>query len=737
MLARGAAVSAGSTVSESSASGSKLDHGPSGSPIGGDTTPAAAAAAIRVRAAAGYREPVLRRLLAATLVVTGWSIAAPVGTAPVRADSGLDESSTTTYTIDPTAGVVRVSVEVSVTNRVPDRTEGNTIYSRYYTGYGVAAIAATANAAAVDSRGRALTVTPVSVPEAPDFVLYDVDFAERLYFRQTAQFTLTYDIVGLPPRSDDITRANPAYVSFAAFGSGDSGLVNVRVVAPDGLEVELLGDPVETRRLDGATEYSAEAIADPDTFGVYVSARNDVALERTSVKVGANGFSVRSWPGDDEWKRFVEEQIVTGVPELEDLIGEPWPIDGELEVVQSSTPYLYGYAGWFSPRDLVIEVGEVLDQEVVLHELSHAWFNDQWFSDRWVNEGFAQVYSNAVVDTLGGAPLVPDPIDTSDAGFVVLNDWGDLSLDGDDEAREDYGYNASFAVMEQIVDEVGTDAMRDVFDAVAAGTLAYRGELPPEETTGAVDWRRFLDLVAEVGGSTRATELFEQYIVTASEQPQLDARDAARDRYAELLADSGTWAGPVVVRRHLNDWSFVDAEAAIGEAAEVLALRDTMIDKAVALGIGYPDDFEADYEAVDGSFDEVEAAIGEQIETFDLVDAAVDAEAADDGFFETIGLWGTDVPAAIDEAERAAAEGDHDGARAAAQAALDTVEQASEVGARRFAIAVGSVLGAVVSVTLLMVLIRRRRARRSAPTMLDEPDGPDGPAAAVEGAVAE
>jgi hypothetical protein len=253
--------------------------------------------------------------------------------------------------------------------------------------------------------------------------------------------------------------------------------------------------------------------------------------------------------------------------------------------------------------------------------------------------------------------------------------------------------------------------MRHVLDAVAAGTLAYRGELPPEETTGAVDWRRFLDLVAEVGGSTRATELFEQYIVTASEQSQLDARDAARDRYAELLADSGTWAGPVVVRRHLNDWSFVDAEAAIGEAAEVLALRDTMIDKAVALGIGYPDDVETDYESVDGSFDEVEAAIGEQIETFDLVDAAIDAEAADDGFFETIGLWGTDVPAAIDEAERAAAEGDHDAARAAAQAALDTVEQASEVGTRRVAIAVGSVLGAVVLVTLLVVLIRRRRAR--------------------------
>jgi hypothetical protein len=334
----------------------------------------------------------------------------------------------------------------------------------------------------------------------------------------------------------------------------------------------------------------------------------------------------------------------------------------------------------------------------------------------------AQVYSNRAVEALGGTPLEPDPIDTSDPGFVVLNNWRDPSFDGgDDEEREAYGYNAAFDIVNRITDEVGDEAMRAVFDAVADDTIAYRGDLPAEESADTTDWRRFLDLVEELGGSTEARDLFEQYVVSSGGPALLDARDEARARYADLLADGGEWAGPVVVRQHLSNWRFDDAEAAIDDAADVLAARDTMVDKAAALGIGYPDGFEGDYEAVDTSFDEVDAALGEQIETFDAVSAAVEADARDDGFFESIGLWGTDVPALVDQAKTAAATGDHDTARAAAQDAVDTVDEASDVGTKRFALAVGALLGAVLPVTLTVVLVRRRRARRRAATTPPEP----------------
>ena len=654
-------------------------------------------------------------------------VALPTGIT-VLADGDLEESSTSTYTIDPAAGVVRVVVEVAVTNVVPDRTEGDTIYSRYYTGYTIPALAASTNATAVDDAGRALTVTSEPVPEASGYVLYQVEFAERLSYLETERFTLTYDIVGVPPRAADPTRANPAYFGFGAFGTGDRGRVNVRVVAPDGLVVDLFGDPVTTSRVDGATVYSADEIADPDGFIVVVSARNDEALDRAAATAGEAQFELLSWPGDSVWQSFVKEQIETGVPALAELIGEPWPLEGTLEVIQSSTPYLYGYAGWFSPRELLIEVGEELDQEVVLHELSHAWFNDGWFTDRWVNEGLAQVYSNRVVEQLGGMPQAPDPIDPSDPGFVELNGWGDLDLGGDDDAREVYGYNASFAVMSQIVDEVGDEAMREVLDAVAAGTIAYVGEDAAEVTGAATDWRRFLDLVDELGGSTEARELFEQHVALADQQEQLDDRDATRERYAELLGDGGTWAGPVVIRRHLSEWRFDAADEAIDEAVEVLTARDTMVDKAAALGIDHPDGFEEDYEAVEESFDEVEAAIDEQIETFDVVASAVEAEGRDDGVLATIGLWGTDVPALVNEAKQAAATGDHERARAAANDAVDTVDEAADLGTKRLAIAGGATFGLVVLVTVVTVLIRRRRARHRLATARAEPTEPAAPA---------
>ena len=673
----------------------------------------------------------LRRLLTATLVLTGCLVATPVGTTTVQADAELEVATTSTYTIDPAAGVVRVAVEVAVTNVVPDRTEGDIIYSRYYTGYRLPATAASANAAAIDDAGRALTVSAVPTIDAPAYVLYDVEFAEQLFFQQTARFTLTYDIVGLPPRSDDPTRTNRAYFGFDAFGSGDSGKVNVRVVVPDGFVVDLLGDPVDEQRVDGATVYSADAIADPDSFDVIVSARNDDALDLTTVAAADGTFDVRSWPGDSEWQAFVTTQIETGVAELAELLGRPWPIDDSMEVIEAYTPYLYGYAGWFSADDRLIEVGEDLDQEVVLHELSHAWFNDEWFADRWLNEGMAQVYSNKAVEAMGGTPNEPEPIDTTDAGFVVLNNWRDPSFDGDDdEEREAFGYNAAFDIVSRITDEVGEEAMREVFDAVADDTIAYRGDLPAEESTDTTDWRRFLDLVEELGGSTAARDLFEQYVVSAGGPALLEARDEARARYADLLADGGEWAGPVVVRQHLSNWRFDDAEAAIDDAADVLATRDTMADKAEALGIGYPDGFEGEYEEVDESFDEVDAALGEQIETFDAVTAAVDADARDDGFFESIGLWGTDVPALVDQAKVAAATGDHDAARAAARDAVDTVDDASDVGTKRFALAVGALLGMALLVTLLVVVLRRWRARRRAAVTPIE-SGHDDPAPAV------
>ncbi len=677
----------------------------------------------------------MRRLLAATLVATACVFVAPISTDVARADADLGVATTTTYTIDAASGVVRVAVDVAVTNLVADRFDGTSVISRYYTGYSLPGALASANAAAVDATGLPLAVSSRATPDLPDYLVYDITFADTLTFGQTARFTLTYDIVGAPPRSGDPARANPAYSGFTAFGWGDSGQAELRIVIPDGFTVDLFGDPIDKQQIDGATLYTADGIADPNSFNVVVSARNDEALDRIPARAGDSLFEVRSWPGDTAWQSFVTTQIETGVPALAELVGRPWPIDDTVAVVEAYTPYLYGYAGWFSADDRLIEVGEDLDQEVVLHELSHAWFNDEWFSNRWLNEGLAQVYSNKAIGVLGGEPFVPDPIDTTDPGFVVLNDWSDPAFDDGDEAREAYGYNASFDVMSRLVAEVGDEAMRDVLDAVADDTIAYRGERAPEASSTTTDWRRFLDLVEELGGSTGARDLFEQYVVSVGGSPLLEDRARARARYAELLAAGGTWAGPVVVRQQLSDWRFGAAEAAIDEAAAVLETRDTMSAKAQELGLGYPDRLESDYEAVDASFDAVSAARDEQIETIELVGAAIEAEARDTAIAATVGLWGTELSGLIDEARTDAEAGEHDAARAAAQQVIDTVDGAADLGTRRISLAVGALLALILLIVLLAIAVRRRRARRRAAVPpLDQP--PIAPAPLVDRSVA-
>ena len=632
-----------------------------------------------------------------------------------NASDGLSFRSTTTYTVDAVSGVVHVLAEVSLTNTIPDKRDGNFINRRYFTGFSLPVPVGAVNQVATTTSGRPLGLTTRLIDGNTSFYVYDIDLARNLFYQESTQVNVTYDITGLPPRSENPWRVNAAYAAFDAFGIGDDGKVTVRVVVPPGFVVDTFGDDAVITQENGNTVYTATDIPNPNEFDIFISARNDGGLTATNVATPADDqFNLRSWPGDTEWQAFVTTQIHDGVPVLSTLVGQPWPIEETVEVREAYTPYLYPYAGWFSASDNEIEIGEDLDQEVVLHELSHAWFNDNWFADRWLSEGFAQVYSNKAVAELGGEALTPATISDTDAGKVTLNDWGDPNFtDGADEV-EDYGYNASFSVVQQIVDEVGDDKMREVLAAVADRTIAYRGETEPEPFDQVTDWRRFLDLVDEVGGATSADELVAKYVVTPTQATLLDERTEARTAYQQLIDDGGTWAPPLLVREKMSAWSFKAAQSAIDDSQEVLALRDELDEKTAELGSSYPSDLETTYEASGKDLDDATAAAQQQIDTADDVLAAVAADAAKDGLFDRVGLLGTNLPALLDEAKAALAAGDHDLASAKAQEVEDTVEKAPDVGKERSLWAGGGVLLFLLLVTLLIVLLRRRARRKRA-----------------------
>ncbi len=135
------------------------------------------------------------------------------------------------------------------------------------------------------------------------------------------------------------------------------------------------------------------------------------------------------WPDDPEWVDFAEEQVSDGVPVLEELIGIDWPAKNTIDVVETASPYLYGYAGWYMPVESVIEVGDELDQHVMLHELAHLWFNDRLFEGRWINEAFADVLA---AGRRSGSSAVRSPsrsaIKPDDPGRLKLNDWSNPDL---------------------------------------------------------------------------------------------------------------------------------------------------------------------------------------------------------------------------------------------------------------------------------------------------------------------
>jgi hypothetical protein len=654
----------------------------------------------------------MRRWSAAALfvaLVAAILITAPA--APAAAAEGLDVANETVYTVDPATGVVRAVVNLTLTNTTRDEREGNTIRRSFFTGFSVPVPVGSVNPV-VTSDGRQLPVSATEIPGNLGYFVFDVEFNNRLYAGQTRQLTLTYDITGQPPRTEIPTRSNPAYVSFFAYGVGDPGKVTVKVVVPEPWEVDNFGDDITVSQEAGNTVYTAADIENPDDYTVFISARNDDGLASETVTFDDHEFVVRGWPGDDEWRGFVSTQLDDGVPALETLIGERWPIEGSLEVRQANTPYLYGYAGWFSPLSREIEIGEDLDQETVLHELSHAWFNSGEFNERWLNEGLAQVYSNLAIEQLGGSPSSPVAPDGAFAGRYQLNTWNELDIEEVDDAIETFGYDTSWFVVDSIVDEIGAEKMTAVFDAAVNDRSAYAGDDPDEAIAPkVVGWRAFLDLAQDVGGSAQAEALIREWVVDPSGAAELDERADARELYRSLDERGGEWAVPKVIREAMTEWEFDDVADDVTAANALLNDRDVLTATAGELGVDVPATLEAAYE----SADDIGVAASEVSAQLDATRAMVEAtkaEAADADFLASVGLIGTDLQPLLDEGRAAVERGDADAALAKANEVQRILGNADDVGRTRAIVTVVAALAVLLALSAAMVVVRRRRRRK-------------------------
>ena len=614
----------------------------------------------------------------AALVVTAL---ASVPTAPALADTaGLRMEADITYTPLPSEGVVRVRSEISVRNTMPNRVTTTTTSRSFFDAIAVPLPLEATNVVAT-SGGRNLRVDVEEVDEG-ELLVATIRLRSRLFFDNSQQVLLTFDIKGDPPRSFDPVRINPAYMWFYAWAWGDMDRTSITVVSPPGFDMTVEGSPMQRVELeDGSAAWRAEAIAEPLEFLVVVTGTRDEALERTTVRYNGRPIVVRSWPGDMEWREVVSTTLERGLPLLEELVGLPWPLDRPLVVTEAVAPNEFGYAGWYVIGEDAIEIGEELDEHIILHEALHAWLNQQLFDARWIDEGLANELGAIVARTEFDQRLFPTAVRTTASGAVALNAWADVVVaDEQSDEGEEYGYNTSWWITRRLIGEVGIEGMQLVFQAAAADHIAYQGEVPPETVDPRDDWRRYLDLLEELAGSTEATELFEEYVITMFERDAFEARSESRASYADLARSGGDWMPPLAVRMPMSDWDFALASERIDRAAEVIALRDDLLATADELGLELPETMEAAYESADGGFSQALAVGARYGAAMSVLEEAGEALRADRDFYTRMGLRGADPEAMLGAARTDFRADDTDRAIERGEALIALLEAAPDRG---------------------------------------------------------
>jgi len=656
-----------------------------------------------------------RRSIALAIVLV--ALVLPATASSTRAAEELRFTADTTYRIDADDGVVRVRIDVKVTNLKPNtvrRTASQVITTRYYYDRLLFNIQREAKSVRATSGGSSLRV---SLNARSTHRLLTVRMP-NVYFRQSRNIRIEYDLPSGKPRSSGDIRVGAAFATFTAWSWGDPGRSTVRVVMPKGYTDRGYGETLKVAEEAGRTVLSSGTIQDPAGWYAVIIADRPAALTHVRVGTDESPIVVRAWPEDTAWRDQVSRVLGDGVPVLQEMVELEWPVTGDLTVTEVHTPLLEGYAGIYESLTDEIRISEDLDAQTILHEASHAWFDRAFVDERWITEGLAEEYAaraRATLDLKG--PAGPDPADPGTAVAFPLDEWPQPGRIDDKEtaAKEDYGYAASWTVMRQIVEEAGEDGMRDVFHAMARKAIPYVGDGAPETAGRTTDWRAFLDLVQEVGGAEGAEELFRTWVVPPSATAELDARSAARDAYHALEAEAGAWAPPYLVRERLWYWDFPEATDGMTAASEVLVDRDALAAVSARLGASPPDDTEIRFEEAGSveALDALEAELEHRAAVAETLIATRDELTAPRTPLADLGLAGVVPAAGLDAGLAAYTAGDLDGAEAGSATASALLAGAEEVGRGR-AIAIGA---AVVGLVLLLLLaawfLRRRRGRRA------------------------
>jgi hypothetical protein len=673
--------------------------------------------------------PALAVLLALVAVLT-----APSARTATAASSPLLFDGSTTYTVDPDSSAIHVTVDLKIT----DRKRNDALHIYYFDHLAFRTQPEATKLKLSDAGGplkfttkREASTKKGGIRYFPD-LLISFKLRHLLFYGQTVKIRLTYDLAGLS-RSASPMRAGQAFASFAVWPFGDDGHIKVKVIVPKGFEVRTeYSTLTKSTTADGQTVLSA-APATSLYWWSLITAEREASYAVSTLQL-ATDLEVRmeSFPEDTEWAEQVGDTLRRATPVLLDLIRLSRRGAGTLVVRERFVLDLGGVATtglepgkeWsvdptVSPDEIALT--ESLDELEIMSQFASAWFGAEPFRGRWISDGLAREYAARALDALGTTPPGPEKPKSDEAGHQPLELWSFPGFSRGtyyDSAKrvaqaERYGHNAAWYVIHQLVEDVGTDRMRDVLQRAANDQVAYTGAGAPEDATSAEDWRRLLDLLEEVGGATDAEPLFREFVLTTLQTARLDERAAARNAYHALVASGNGWLPPIYVRAPMEGWLFEEAQSSIDEARSVLDLRATVEAQAAQLSLTAGPAMKAAYENATDGFDGATGigqaeggALGAMAEARKSLDAERD-------LVTSVGLIGERPEDDYARAATAFEKDDPAAALDAARATTAALGQAPEVGRTRLLIAAAVVAGMFLVLIALVAFVLRRRRRRT------------------------
>ena len=230
-----------------------------------------------------------------------------------------------------------------------------------------------------------------------------------IQYGQTSRVKVTYELRGSKPRSTQVTRINPAYVGFCPIGYGRTG-GSVTVYIPKNFTMASL-----TKNWQVGNDAQHSILSQQNSNNMYstlgcVSGLDLTQAKRTNIQApSGKTVSIYSWPDDELWGTKIQAYLTANLDSLEEFTGLGLTSEAkELRVAESGFADLSGsFSGLYDPATSLIQLSEQFDEETVIHELTHVWFNDEM--PRWLAEGLAQWVSKRVLSGAEGGQFDPLP----------------------------------------------------------------------------------------------------------------------------------------------------------------------------------------------------------------------------------------------------------------------------------------------------------------------------------------